>query len=190
MDIISDYANWKFENYTLIDTLEKDKSAIIQRFSHVIAVCDYYYKKVTDDKYKLNRDEEVIFDTAFNYVHDHFETISLLLKQDFNSHIEEMEKCAKTINLLLYINDFQNELSNSAPNDIESENKLNDLESRVLGYIETRTNAPDEMFQLLSDVVDLMFADGYEGVNEILYEVAEQLQITPDEDSEELEINY
>ncbi len=190
MDIVSDYANWKFENYTLINTLEKNKSAIIQRFTHVISICDYYYDKVTNEKYNLSPDEEVIFDTAFNYMHDHFETISLILKQDFNSHIEEMEKCAKTINLLLYINDFQNELSNSAPLDIESKNKLDNIESRTLAYIETRTNAPDEMFQLLSDIVDLMFVDGYEGVNEILYEVAEQLQITPDEDSEELEINY
>ena len=190
MDIISDYANWKFENYTLIDTLVKNKSIIIKRFEHTIAICDYYYNKVTNEKYSLSRDEEVIFDTAFNYMHDHFETISLLLKQNFNSHIDEMEKCAKTINLLLYINDFQAELSNSAPNDSDSMNKLNDLESRVLGYIETRTNAPDEMFQLLSDVVDFLFCDGYEGVNEILYEVAEHLGITPDEDDEEIEINY
>lgn len=181
MDILTDYANWKFENYELIDTLVKNKSAIIRRFPHVLAVCDFYYNEVTNNKYKMSHDEEIIFSSGFNYLHDHFDTIDLILRQDFNSKIEEMEKCAKTINLLLYINDFQAELSNVNPNNISFKKTLDDLEERTMKCIDTRTNAPDEMFQLLSDVTENMFADGYQGVNEIMYEVAEELGITPDE---------
>ena len=185
MDILTDYANWKFDNYNLIDSLIKSGSAIIRRFPHVIAVCDYYYNEVTNNKYKLSRDEEIIFQSGFNYLHDHFNTIDLILKHNFNSKFEEMEKVSKTINLLLYINDFQAELENVAPNNITYKKTLDDLETRTMKFIETNTNAPDEMFQLLSDVTFEMFKDGYQGINEIMYEVAEELGITPDESDDD-----
>ena len=45
MDIYTDYANWKLENYDLISTLVKNKSKAISRFTSVIAVVDYLYDK-------------------------------------------------------------------------------------------------------------------------------------------------
>ena len=185
MDILTDYANWKFENYTLIDTLSKNGSAIIRRFPHVLAVCDFFYNEVTNNHYKMSQDEEIIFESGFNYLHDHFNTIDLILKHDFNSSFTEMEKCSKTINLLLYINDFQAELENVAPQNISGMKTLDDLEQRTMKFIETHTNAPDTMFQLLSDVTSDMFKDGYQGVNEIMYEVADELGITPDESDDD-----
>ncbi len=191
MDILTDYVNWKFDNSNLINELTKNDSAIIRRFPHVLAVCDYYYNEVTENHYKMSNDEEMIFESGFNYLHDHFDTIDLIFKNVFHSSLEGMDKCAKTINLLLYINDFQAELESSSPNNKIGMSKLNDLETRVMEYIEKKTNAPDAMFQLLNDVVDDMFKDGYQGVNEIMYEVAEELGITPDEaDDEAYEIKY
>lgn len=185
MDIVTDYGNWKFENYDLLDKLVKLKSDIIRRFPHVILVCDYFYDKVTNEAYELSRDEEVIFQTAFNYLFDHFSTLNLLLEKDFNNNIESLNKLSKTINLLLYVNDFQTELENNNPNDITSIKQLSDFEARVLNYISSHTNAPDEMFGLLSDITSNIFDASYMGVNEILYEVSEELGIAPDEDDKD-----
>lgn len=190
MDIVTDYGNWKFENYNLLDSLVKSKSDIIRRFPHVILVCDYFYDKVTDEGYKLNNEEEIIFQTGFNYLHDHFNTISLILERDFNKDIDALNKVSKTINLLLYTNDFQAELESSDPNNLTAIQKLADFEAKVLGFIETHTNAPDGMFAVLSDITTTIFNGEYYGVNEILYEVAEQLGIAPDESEDELVFTY
>lgn len=189
MDIVSDYGNWKFENFNLIDNLVKANSDIIRRFPHVILICDYFYDKVTNESYKLKNEEEVIFETAFNYLYDHFSTISLILERDFNNNVDEMNKFAKTINLLLYTNDFQSEINNNDPKNQTNIAKLNDFENRVLKFIETHTNAPDEMFAVLSDITTPIFDDDFMSVNEILYQVAEELGIAPDE-SDTNEINF
>lgn len=182
MDIVTDYGNWKFDNYSLIDTLIKKKSDIIRRFPHIIIVADYYYNKVVNDKQNLSKDEEVIFSTAFSYLHEHFNTIELILEKYFNKNIDELDKIAKTINLLIYTNDFQNELENNPKLDtLSNRKKFSDFEEKVYKYIETHTNAPDEMFALLSDISSSIF-DEYYGVNEILYDVASDLGIEPDEE--------
>lgn len=191
MDIVTDYANWKFENFSLLDKLVKLNSDIIKRFPHVILVCDYYYDKVTNNGYQLNREEETIFNAGFNYLYDHFSTLSLLLERDFNNNIEELNKVGKTINLLIYTNDFQVEIENVDPNNTKAKKDLADFESKVLGYIETHTNAPDEMFAVLSDITTPIFDGNYYGVNEILYDVAEELGIAPDEsDTDEYTFTY
>lgn len=181
MDIVTDYANWKFENYDIIDGLVKLNSDIIRRFPHVILVCDYFYDNVTSKGYKLNAEEETIFESAFNYLFDHISTIRLLLDKTFNNNLEELNKVAKTINLLLYTNDFQAELESYDPSNLTAAKKLSDFETKVLGYIESRTNAPDEMFAILSDITTPLFDGEYMGVNEIIYAVAEELGIAPDE---------
>ena len=111
MDIYTDYANWKLENYDLIESLVKNKSKAIARFTSVIAVVDYLYDKYVEEK-KLNEDLELIFSSGFDYIYDQFLMIETLLEKNFNNDINELEKYSKTINLLLYINDFQNEALN------------------------------------------------------------------------------
>lgn len=191
MDTITDYANWKFENYDIIDGLVKLNSDIIRRFPHVILVCDYFYDKVTNSGYNLSSEEETIFESAFNYLFDHISTIRLLLEKSFNNNLEELNKVSKTINLLLYTNDFQAELESSDPNNLTAAKKLSDFEAKILGYIETHTNAPDEMFAILSDITTPLFDGEYMGVNEIIYAVAEELGIAPDEsDDAVLDFKY
>lgn len=189
MDMITDYGNWKFENYTLIDTLIKKNSNIIKRFPHVLLIVDHYYNLVTHDNYKLNNNEELIFSTGFNYVFEHFNTINLILTKYFNNNIDEMEKISKTINLLLYVNDFERELENQENNDLTAQKKLSDFEERVLRYIEAKLEAPDEMFALLNDITSTIF-DEYYGVNEIIYDICQELGLTPDEDDEGFNIGF
>lgn len=180
MDIVSDYTNWRFDKSDLINTLVSKKSDILRRFSHIILITEYYYNEVVNNNLTLSSDEEVIFSTSFNYLYNHFNTIEIILDKYFNKNIEEMEKIAKTINLLIYTNDFQNELENNPKLDtLSNRKKLSNFEERIYKYIETHTNAPDEMFGLLDDITSSIF-DEYNDVNSLLYEVALDLDLIKD----------
>lgn len=180
MDIYTDYANWKFENHELINTLIKLKSKIISRFSHSILVVDKLYEEFVENG-ELSPELEVIFDTGFNYIHDHFMTIQDILKSEYRSNISQMDQNSKTINLLLYVKDFEAELLNQ-PNYKDSDlNKLSNFEDKVNEYVEKHQEVPDEMFGLLDDMTVDMF-DDYQGINDILYEVALELNLIKSED--------
>ncbi len=176
MEIYSDYANWKFENFDLVNELINIKSKIISRFTHVIDVVEYLYKKKMDNKDTFIEDEELIFDTAFNYLHDHFNTIKMIYSSIFNSDIKEMDKISKTINLLLYTNDFQQELMNTSPDNHAGYKNLCDFEEKILKSIEKKQEADDGYFGLLNDITSTLFEDYY-GINEIMYDICLELGI-------------
>lgn len=178
MDIYTDYANWKFEKYELISTLIKNKSKAISRFTSVIAVVDFLYDKFVKEK-KLDEDLELIFSTGFDYIYDEFMMIETLLQNKFNNDYKELEKYSKTINLLLYINDFQNEALNYKEGTFNLK-PLDELNDKVMNYIDTGENAPDEYFAVLSDITSSMFDnldEEFHTVDQIYYEIAVELGI-------------
>ena len=182
MNIYEDYATWKKENFKLISTLVKQKSDTIKRFSPVIAVVDYLYEKQL--KRKLTEDEELIFSSGFDYIHDAFMMIDNFLQSDFNNSISEMEKCSKTINLLLYVIDFESEITDSKElkKDIQ---KLYDLDQALNEYLEKKENAPDEYFALLDDITSDIFTKNnieVHTVPEIFYEIALEYNIYQEND--------
>lgn len=185
MDIYEDYASWKKENSTLIQTLVKNHSKAIKRFACVLAVVDYLYDRHQKGK-KLSEDEEVIFSTGFDYVYDSFMMIDNILQSDFNGDISEMEKCSQTINLLLYISDFESEITSSEDPKIKNElKKLTDLDEKVNAYLERKENAPDEYFALLNDITDDIFIGNnieVHTVEEIFYEIALEYDIYQEDD--------
>lgn len=183
MDIYLDYANWKFENHELISNLVKNKSKTISRFTSVIAVVDYLYDKVVNKK-ALTNDEEVIFSTGFDYIYDQFHLIKTILEYKFDNNISEMEKCAKTINLLLYTNEFQSEALDHNLDKVNIK-LLDDLEEKVNSYLDKKENAPDEYFQILNDVNNKIFEqNGIEihTVDQIFYEIALEYNIYEEDD--------
>ena len=185
MDIYEDYAAWKKENHNLIYSLISKKSKAIARFSCVLAVIDYLYEKHINGK-KFSEDEEIIFSTGFDYVYDQFMMIANILESDFNNDIEEMEKCSQTINLLLYIEDFEYEINSSDNEDVKKGiQKLVDLENKVNDFLAKKENAPDEYFGLLDDIVSNIFeANNVElhTVDQIFYEIAVEYDIYQDDD--------
>ena len=185
MDIYEDYASWKKENSHLIQTLVNKKSKAIVRFSCVIAVVDYLYHRHIDGK-KLSEDEEVIFSTGFDYIYDSFMMIDNILQSDFNGDIDLMEGCSQTINLLLYINDFESEISSSGNEDLKKElKKLSNLDEKVNEYLAKRENAPDEYFGILNDLIDDIFVSNnveIHTVEEIFYEIAIEYDIYQEDD--------
>lgn len=185
MDIYTDYANWKFENYDFISALVKGKSKSIARFTQVIAVVDYLYEKRVETGVDLDETEEIIFESGFEYIHNHFMTLQNIWEKNFDKNLPEMEKLSKTINLLLYVNDFQNEILNSNDDITNDVKKLDDFEEQVLDYIEKKENAPDTMFALLDDITIPMFerhnVELYT-TEQIFYDIAIEYGIFQDND--------
>lgn len=180
MDIYTDYANWKFENYDFINKLVLEKSETISRFTSVIAVVDYLYDEYVKTK-QLSNDEELIFSTGFDYIYDNFYTIQTICDLNFNKDIVAMEKFAKNINLLLYINEFKSELKE---HDIDS-SKLDELSNTVSKSIEDKKEIPDEYFVMLDEITKDLFEknnlDVYT-IEQIFYEIAVEYDIYHEEE--------
>jgi len=186
MTIYEDYEDWKNENIELINELIKMKSAIISRFSHVIAVTDYLYNEYMTNG-SLEDYLENIFEHGFDYLHDHFVTISTILQKEYRGNLVGMNENAKTINLLLYVNDFQNELANEDDHKQSDLDKLSDFEQKVLEYIDKHQEVPDEMFGVLDDITFDIFDENYKGVNEIMYDVALELNLIDNNEGEAID---
>ena len=181
MDIYTDYANWKFENFDFINNLVKNKSKSISRISSVIAVVDYIYEKYVENK-KLTEDEEIFFSTGFDYIYDQFYLLKTLFELKFNNSFNEMEKYSKTINLLLYINEFQSEALEYENIDITP---LDDLEDKVNKCLDKKENAPDEYFQILNEVNESIFEKNnieVHTMDQIFYEIAIEYGIYKEND--------
>ncbi len=188
MDIFTDYANWKIEKYDLITTLKEVDSAIIKRYLNVLLVLDYLYEIVVDKKRKLSNDEEVIFNTGFEYLDNNFITIEELLKNNFNNNFKEMESCAKTINLYLYTLDFEDELLNLVPETdvtlMPDLKKLEDFEDEVSTYLNNKTNVDDAMFVKLDEITEnIFYRRGLEinPMDSIFYQIAETYDLIKEE---------
>lgn len=181
MDIYTDYANWKFENFDFINNLVKNKSKSISRISSVIAVVDYLYEKYVENK-KLTEDEEIFFSTGFDYIYDQFYLLKTLFELKFNNSFKEMEKYSKTINLLLYINEFQSEALEYENIDITP---LDDLEDKVNKCLDKKENAPDEYFQILNEINESIFEKNnieVHTMDQIFYEIAIEYGIYKEND--------
>lgn len=185
MDIYTDYANWKFENSDLIGTLVKSKSSTISRFTSVIAVVDYLYDKFVKEQ-KLSEDEEVFFSTGFDYIYDQFHIINTLLEYKFDKDVTKMEQMAITINLLLYINEFQAEvLEHKDALKNADLKKLDKLEDMVNECIDKKENAPEEYFGMLDDITNEIFENNGIEINtmeSIFYEIAVEYGIFNEND--------
>lgn len=174
MNIYEDYASWKKENYDFIFRLVKTKSKTISRFTSVIAVVDYLYEAYVT-KNHLSEDEEVFFSVGFDYIYDNFYTIKTILDYTFKEDYGEMEKCAKTINLLLYVHEFQAELLNHNSDLKDSMKELDSFEEQINIYLDKKENVPDVFFPMLNDIVNPLFEKNGIQMNpteSIFYEVA------------------
>ena len=174
INIFKDYEAFIKENNDLISTLIKNNSKAISRFVPVIKVVEYLYNQ---HYFKiLTEDEMTFFSTGFDYIFDQFHFINTILESKFKGNIDEMEKFGTTINLLLYINEFQGEALNSNDSNVKKGIKLlDDLSEKVNSCLDKNENAPEEYFQVLNDILANVFeANDIEihTVDEIFYEVA------------------
>ena len=180
--IYEDYEAFKHENYELISTLVKNNSKIISRFSPVLMVVDFL--SLENKKRKLSEDEKVFFSTGFDYVYDNFLLINTLFEYTFKKDMKEMEKLAKTINLLLYVNEFIDEAKSNelSDNDIKP---LLEFKGKLVETIDKHKNIEDEYFVYVNELVDNLFASHnveIHTIDEIFYEIAVEYGIYDDDE--------
>lgn len=174
MDIYTDYANWKFENHDFIFHLVNTRSKTISRFTSVIAVVDYLYEQYLTKK-SLTSDEEVIFSVGFDFIHDNFYTIKTLFDYRYDKDFNEMEAYAKTINLLLYVHEFQSELLDQPMIPKKDLEALDSFEEKINTYLDKKENVPDTFFPMLDDIVNPIFERNnldFNPIESIYYEIA------------------
>ncbi len=188
MSIYEDYEAFKREKKDLINNLVKTKSKIIGRFAPVFAVVDYL--DCEHAVRNLNSDEETFFSYGFDYIYDQFEYIDTLLKNQFDSKVEAMNEYQDTINLLLFIQDFKNEiLSSNDPNVKKGMKKFQDLEDKVTKLLENKENVTEDYYGLLDDISFQVFeANGLEiqTIDQIFYEVAIEYGIYDEDNTESI----
>ena len=181
-DIFEDYESFKRENYVLISTLVKNDSKIISRFSPVLMVVDYL--SLERKKRKLNEDEKIFFSTGFDYIYDNFNLIDSLYEYTFKKDMNEMNKCAKTINLLLYVNEFIDEAKTNELSD-NTIKPLLELKGKIIELIDKHDNIQDEYFVYVNETVDNIFQSNdieLHTIDEIYYEIAHEYGIYDDND--------
>lgn len=186
-----DYASWKKTNEKLIDFLIKKNSKIIARFRYVLMVVDYLFDKVVYERMKLSIEEEEVFEVGYQYIFDRFNTIQLIAEHVFNNNYDAMEHFAKSINLLFYILDFEDEIDSLEGDHKEEHKRFADLEDNVMQMIETKIQVPDEYYALVDDISLAVF-DGlgvnYYGITDIFYDVAIELGLIEESDDDYYDI--
>ena len=186
-----DYASWKKTNEKLIDFLIKKNSKIIARFRYVLMVVDYLFDKVVYERMKLSIEEEEVFEVGYQYIFDRFNTIQLVAEHVFNNNYDAMEHFAKSINLLFYILDFEDEIDSIEGDHKEEHKRFADLEDNVMQMIEAKIQVPDEYYALVDDISLAVF-DGlgvnYYGITDIFYDVAIELGLIEESDDDYYDI--
>ena len=180
-----DYASWKKTNQKTIDFLLEKNSLIIARFKYVLLVVDYLFNKVTQENKKLNLDEEEIYEVGYSYLFDRFNTITLLCEHEFDNSYVKMEHYAKSINLLLYIDDFIDEIDSLDGDHNQEHQQFVDLEDQVMQSIENKFVVPDELFALVDDISLNIFTRlgiEYYSITDIYYDIAIELGLIDEDD--------
>ena len=180
MDSLTDYANWKKEKSSLITTLKELDSNIIKRYNNVLAVLDHLYDLAINKKKQLSEDESVIFDVGLEYLDNNFITLEDILKKYCHNNVNEMEKSAKAVNLLLYAMDledeFLNNVSDSDPNIRTDLEELEDFEEVLYDYIVKQKDVEDALAAKLDDITIKIFTKHHIEINpidSIFYDIAE-----------------
>lgn len=180
-----DYASFKKSNEKLLEYLLSKNSLIIARFKYVLLVVDYLFEKAVKDSKKLSLDEEEMFEVGYQYLFDRFNTINLLREHTFNNNLDEMEKLAKSINLLFYIEDFIDEIDSLDGEHKTEHEKFADLENSVIEFIEEKRQVPDELFALVDDISLNIFTGlghDYYSITDIYYDIAVELELIDEDD--------
>ena len=182
MNNFEDYRSYKDEHIELIDELLEIKSKIISRFTHVLAICEYISALNEDE---LNDDLINIFDVAFEYLSRQIDTIETIYKKDYRNNLDAFNGASRTINLLLHIDDFLKEYETLDNFNEEGKEDLSKLYDDVLEEAEKGKDINDIYFGILNDLVYKLFPQDYRSVNDILYDVAIELDLVDSFDPEE-----
>jgi hypothetical protein len=177
--IYHEYANWKIEHDELLKYLIESDSGLMIHFKHVLEVIDFLYDKLIDDV-TYTEEEDQIFETGFLYLLEQIEKINEVLSKSYQNNLEDLEKHAKDMNLLLATIDFQNELLGMETFDQKDLDKLIDFEKYVVKMLNQKEEIPQDKFKefdYLTDEIFRKFDTDFYTVNSIFLEIADELGI-------------
>ena len=134
---------------------------------------------------ELNDDLINIFDVAFEYLSRQIDTIETIYKKDYRNNLDAFNGASRTINLLLHIDDFLKEYETLDNANEEGKEDLSKLYDDVLEEAEKGKDIDDIYFGILNDLVYKLFPQDYRSINDILYDVAIELDLVDSFDPEE-----
>lgn len=172
--IMNDYASWRIEKDTFLDRVKK--SALLERIADVIKVTDFLYEKSLEKP--LDSDEQDIFQTGFLFLNDQISTLQMYLSTYFDDDVNEFMKFDNLINLVLYIEDFSEELYQFT-NDSEHLEMFTDLEDELDEMIQNRVLDYKilDRFNKKSEKVSRELDFEYTGILEVFTRVCEHYSL-------------
>ncbi|TNF09040.1 MAG: hypothetical protein EP317_01750 [Bacillota bacterium] len=177
--IYHEFANWKIEHHDLLKYLMEADSGLMIHFKHVLEVIDYLYDKLIDDM-TYTDEEDQIFETGFLYVLEQVDKLNEVLNKSYQNNLEDLEKHAKDLNLLLATVDFQNELLGMENFDQKDLDKLISFEKYVNDMLNRKKEIPLDKFSEFDHLTDEIFSKfdyDFYTVNQIFLEIADELGI-------------
>ncbi len=174
--IYNDYVNWKLENEKIIYELLSNKSNVISRFKHIYDVVESILASV-DGNEKVSESEIQIFESGFNYLFDQFQLIQTILDNYYDGDFTKMEDDSEIVNMLLYVNEFQSELSSQDEYDKDDELKLGKFSDEITNMIVNNIKPNKELHDRFDKLAFSIFGENYYGINEIFLDIADEMGI-------------
>lgn len=175
--VLKDFANWKMDNWEVLERFKENGSYIYERFEPVYAVLNHIYERAVELG-ELDEERETIFSVGLNYLHAQFEVIKIYYEKLFDSDCEAFEAFMPLVGYLLFIADFRADLE-EVEDDL-SFDALNEAETLIENMIAERRNAFDYAGEKLNEAVrDIIEHLDFEYVSiiDIFVEIAENLNI-------------
>lgn len=168
----------------MIETFQKNESAIFDRLDPVYTVLNHIYDLLVEEQ-EIDEDLDTIFIAGFNYLHSQFEIIKIYYEKLFKSKCDDFVNYSEMVLYLLYIFDIRTDLEN---NEINSNiEKLNELETSIENMIIERGTdfdyIKDQMNETLKTIFDKLDYD-FISIVDIFVEIAESLGIFIYEDDD------
>lgn len=177
--LFHDYANFKLENADLFSEMKKQDSLVLERFSHVLDVVDFYYDKLIDNP-DFNDEDEEIFSAGFMYLQDQVDQIKELLSKVYDNNIKNLDHHAKEINLLLNTYDFQSEVVTHGFTPDKDVEVLMNFDQDIYDLILNKKEVPSQKYVELDELTYRIFKKNnrdYYSINTIFLEIADELEI-------------
>lgn len=175
--VLKDFANWKMDNWEVLERFKENGSYIYERFEPVYAVLNHIYERAVELG-ELDEERETIFSVGLNYLHAQFEVIKIYYEKLFDSDCEAFEAFMPLVGYLLFIADFRADLEEVE--DSLDFDPLNEAETLIENMIAERRNAFDYAGEKLNEAVrDIIEHLDFEYVSiiDIFVEIAENLNI-------------
>lgn len=178
--IYNDYASWLIENEELINFLKDNQTQLYDRYEYVFLVIDYIYHLKVEHK-EFDEDHHKIFSIGFHYLFTQFESIKLILENNFDGNLKELISFDRSLVLFLWANEIQEDIYDSLEDEAtELIKPFKEIENKIFEYLSKKKHVPKELFEKLDNALIEVYTNNdeiYEPIYSIYYDIAEELNL-------------